>query len=50
MIGQCQAKSVNLRGRLGNDAKPLLGMIHGQDTQSHEALFNHAVTTNPSTY
>ena len=25
-------------------------MIHGQDTQSHEALFNHAVTTSPSTY
>lgn len=50
MIGQCQAKSVNLRGRLGNDVKPLLGMIHGQDTQSHEALFNHAVTTSPSTY
>ena len=50
MIGQCQAEPVNLRGSLGNDIKPLIGMIYGQDTQSHKALFNQGVTTNPSTY
>ncbi|KXA68340.1 hypothetical protein HMPREF3223_00669 [Cutibacterium avidum] len=48
MVSQCQAEPIDLRGSLGNDAESLLGMIHGQDTQSHETLLNHAVPTNPS--
>lgn len=48
MVGQRQAEPIDLRGSLGNDAESLLGMIHGQDTQSHEMLLNHVVPTVPS--